>query len=72
MFVQRSLTFQRSFPYLQLFQCFKKLEKKQMLNGEIYSKLFQKYLAASAGALVEEQLCINGQFILHVLFLKEK
>lgn len=43
-----------------------------MLNGETYFKLFQKYLAASARALVEEQFCINGKFILHVLFLKEK
>lgn len=43
-----------------------------MLNGDTYFKLFQKYLAASAGALVEEQLCINGKFIFHVLFLKEK
>lgn len=31
-----------------------------MLNGEAYFKLFQKYLAASTEALVEEQLCING------------
>lgn len=60
MFVQQSLTFLRHFPYLQLFPCFKKLEKKQMLNGEAYFKLFQKYLAASTEALVEEQLCING------------
>lgn len=43
-----------------------------MLNGDAYFKLFRKYLAASAGAFVEEQLCINGKFILHVLFLKEK
>lgn len=43
-----------------------------MLNADTYFKLFQKYLAASAGALVEERLCINGKFILHVLFLKEK
>lgn len=43
-----------------------------MLNGDTYFKPFQKYLAASAGALVKEQLCINGKFIFHVLFLKEK
>lgn len=41
-----------------------------MLNGEIHLKLFQKYLAASAGALVEEQLCINGKVYFACSFLE--
>lgn len=34
------------------------MEKKQMLNCDTYFKLFQKYLAASAGALMEEQTAL--------------
>lgn len=42
-----------------------------MLSGEIYLKLFQKFLAETTRVQMEEKLYKNGKFILHVLSQKK-